>query len=143
MVLGALSPSAGEVRRCGAAGSEGKMAAGSGAASGGHSGVRASAAALESSMDRRFQGVSNTMESIQGLSSWCIENKKHHSLVVRCWMKWLKKCELLTLLMNTHTQTDGSGYTPCSDDNAFGAECFEKYQGLVCVELQHVELSSQ
>uniref|UniRef100_A0A9J8AHU9 Regulation of nuclear pre-mRNA domain-containing protein 2 n=1 Tax=Cyprinus carpio carpio TaxID=630221 RepID=A0A9J8AHU9_CYPCA len=51
------------------------------------------AAALESSMDRRFQGVSNTMESIQGLSSWCIENKKHHSLVVRCWMKWLKKSD--------------------------------------------------
>uniref|UniRef100_A0A672N4J0 CID domain-containing protein n=1 Tax=Sinocyclocheilus grahami TaxID=75366 RepID=A0A672N4J0_SINGR len=55
------------------------------------------AAALDSSMERRFQGVSNTMESIQGLSSWCIENKKHHSLVVRCWMKWLKKCELLTI----------------------------------------------
>ncbi|XP_026140602.1 regulation of nuclear pre-mRNA domain-containing protein 2-like isoform X2 [Carassius auratus] len=51
------------------------------------------AAALESSMDRRFQGVSNTMESIQGLSSWCIDNKKHHSLVVRCWVKWLKKSD--------------------------------------------------
>ncbi len=80
------------------------MAAGPGAASGGHSGVRGSVSTMESSMDRRFQGVSNTMESIQGLSSWCIENKKHHSLVVRCWMKWLKKCELLTMLMNTHTQ---------------------------------------
>uniref|UniRef100_A0A673FSJ3 CID domain-containing protein n=1 Tax=Sinocyclocheilus rhinocerous TaxID=307959 RepID=A0A673FSJ3_9TELE len=78
------------------------MAAGPGAASSGHSGGRGSSAALESSMDRRFQGVTNTMESIQGLSSWCIENKKHHSLVVRCWMKWLKKCELLTLLMTSH-----------------------------------------
>ncbi|KAJ8378617.1 hypothetical protein AAFF_G00238290 [Aldrovandia affinis] len=65
------------------------MAAGTGAASG-HSG-RGSSAALQSSLDRRFQGVSNTMESIQGLSNWCIENKKHHNLIVRYWMKWLRK----------------------------------------------------
>uniref|UniRef100_A0A3Q2ZGD4 Regulation of nuclear pre-mRNA domain-containing protein 2 n=2 Tax=Kryptolebias marmoratus TaxID=37003 RepID=A0A3Q2ZGD4_KRYMA len=67
------------------------MAAGSGPASG--PGARSSTAALEASLDRRFQGVSNTMESIQGLSSWCIENKKHHGLVVRYWMKWLKKSD--------------------------------------------------
>ncbi|KAJ8289983.1 hypothetical protein GJAV_G00007420 [Gymnothorax javanicus] len=58
----------------------------------GHSG-RGSSATLESSLDRRFQGVTNTMESIQGLSTWCIENKKYHSLIVRYWMKWLKKSE--------------------------------------------------
>lgn len=69
----------------------GKMAAGSGAASG--HGVRSSNAALEATLDRRFQGVSNTMESIQGLSTWCIENKKHHGIIVRYWMKWLKKCK--------------------------------------------------
>ncbi|XP_065813792.1 regulation of nuclear pre-mRNA domain-containing protein 2-like isoform X3 [Labrus bergylta] len=67
------------------------MAAGSGAASG--HGARSSNAALEASLDRRFQGVSNTMESIQGLSTWCIENKKHHGLIVRHWMKWLKKSD--------------------------------------------------
>uniref|UniRef100_A0A3P9I2D5 CID domain-containing protein n=2 Tax=Oryzias TaxID=8089 RepID=A0A3P9I2D5_ORYLA len=67
------------------------MAAGSEAASG--QGARSSTAALEASLDRRFQAVSNTMESIQGLSSWCIENKKHYGLIVRYWMKWLKKCE--------------------------------------------------
>uniref|UniRef100_A0A4W5R3N1 Regulation of nuclear pre-mRNA domain-containing protein 2 n=1 Tax=Hucho hucho TaxID=62062 RepID=A0A4W5R3N1_9TELE len=66
------------------------MAAASGASSG-HS--RGSPAALESTLDRRFQGVSNTMESIQGLSHWCIENKKHHSLIVRHWMKWLRRSE--------------------------------------------------
>uniref|UniRef100_A0A674CMC0 Regulation of nuclear pre-mRNA domain-containing protein 2 n=1 Tax=Salmo trutta TaxID=8032 RepID=A0A674CMC0_SALTR len=66
------------------------MAAGSGASSG-HG--RGSPAALESTLDRRFQGVSNTMESIQGLSNWCIENKKYHSLIVRYWMKWLRKSE--------------------------------------------------
>ncbi|XP_023258106.1 regulation of nuclear pre-mRNA domain-containing protein 2-like isoform X3 [Seriola lalandi dorsalis] len=67
------------------------MAAGSGAASG--HGARSSTTALEASLDRRFQGVSNTMESIQGLSTWCIENKKHHGLIVRYWMKWLKKSD--------------------------------------------------
>ncbi|XP_029593065.1 regulation of nuclear pre-mRNA domain-containing protein 2-like [Salmo trutta] len=64
------------------------MAAGSGAVSG-HGGR----GALEATLDRRFQGVSNTMESIQGLSTWCIENKKYHSLIVRYWMKWLKKSD--------------------------------------------------
>ncbi|XP_047454293.1 regulation of nuclear pre-mRNA domain-containing protein 2 isoform X2 [Mugil cephalus] len=67
------------------------MAAGSGAASG--HGARSSNAALEATLDRRLQGVSNTMESIQGLSNWCIENKKHHGLIVRYWMKWLKKSD--------------------------------------------------
>lgn len=71
------------------------MAAGSGAASG--HGARSSSTALEATLDRRFQGVSNTMESIQGLSTWCIENKKHHALIVRYWMKWLKKCKSLGL----------------------------------------------
>ncbi|XP_014901144.1 regulation of nuclear pre-mRNA domain-containing protein 2 isoform X1 [Poecilia latipinna] len=67
------------------------MAAGSGAASG--QGARSSTGSLEASLDRRFQGVSNTMESIQSLSTWCIENKKHHGLIVRYWMKWLKKSD--------------------------------------------------
>ncbi|XP_022538732.2 regulation of nuclear pre-mRNA domain-containing protein 2a [Astyanax mexicanus] len=66
------------------------MAAGSGAASGQS---RGSAAVLESSLDRRFQGVTNTMESIQGLSTWCIENKKHHSIIVRHWIKRLRKSD--------------------------------------------------
>lgn len=77
---------------------EGKMAAGAEAASsGGRSSSSSSSAALEASLDRRFQGVTNTMESIQSLSSWCLENKKHHGVVVRYWMKWLKKCESLWL----------------------------------------------
>ncbi|XP_019737132.1 regulation of nuclear pre-mRNA domain-containing protein 2 isoform X3 [Hippocampus comes] len=67
------------------------MAAGSGAASG--HGARSSNAALEASLDRRFQGISNTMESIQSISGWCIENKKQSGLVVRYWMKWLKKSD--------------------------------------------------
>lgn len=72
----------------------GKMAAGGGGGSGKASSSSASSAgALESSLDRKFQSVTNTMESIQGLSSWCIENKKHHSTIVYHWMKWLRRCE--------------------------------------------------
>ncbi|XP_016407108.1 regulation of nuclear pre-mRNA domain-containing protein 2a [Sinocyclocheilus rhinocerous] len=66
------------------------MAAGSAGVSGHNSG---SSPRLESTLDRRFQTVSNTMESIQGLSVWCIENKKYHSLVVRYWMRWLRKSD--------------------------------------------------
>ncbi|XP_066538497.1 regulation of nuclear pre-mRNA domain-containing protein 2 isoform X2 [Hoplias malabaricus] len=82
-----------------AAGSEAARVRGStsSSASGNVSGVSSSSAAaaggLESSLDRRFQTVSNTMESIQSLSAWCIENKKHHGLVVRHWLKWLKKSD--------------------------------------------------
>ncbi|MCI4374334.1 hypothetical protein PGIGA_G00005040 [Pangasianodon gigas] len=71
------------------------MAAGAEAASSGGGGRSSSSSsvALEASLDRRFQGVTNTMESIQSLSSWCLENKKHHGVVVRSWMKWLKKSD--------------------------------------------------
>lgn len=72
----------------------GKMAAGGGGGSSKASSSSASSAgALESSLDRKFQSVTNTMESIQGLSSWCIENKKHHSTIVYHWMKWLRRCK--------------------------------------------------
>ncbi|KAM6899983.1 regulation of nuclear pre-mRNA domain-containing protein 2a [Xenentodon cancila] len=60
------------------------MAAGTGAASGG---------SLESALDKKFRSVTNTMESIQGLSTWCIDNKKYHSLIVRQWMKCLRKSD--------------------------------------------------
>ncbi|XP_012790358.2 regulation of nuclear pre-mRNA domain-containing protein 2 isoform X2 [Sorex araneus] len=68
------------------------MAAGGGGGSGkAASSSASSAGALESSLDRKFQSVTNTMESIQGLSSWCIENKKHHGTIVYHWMKWLRR----------------------------------------------------
>ncbi|XP_056154292.1 regulation of nuclear pre-mRNA domain-containing protein 2a [Lampris incognitus] len=59
------------------------MAAGAGGSSG----------SMESTLNRKFQSISNTMESIQGLSTWCIEHKKYHSLIVRHWMKWLRKSD--------------------------------------------------
>ncbi|TNN43601.1 Regulation of nuclear pre-mRNA domain-containing protein 2 [Liparis tanakae] len=60
------------------------MAAGAGAAAGG---------SLDSTLEKKFRGVSNTMDSIQGLSSWCIDNKKYHSLIVRHWIKCLRKSD--------------------------------------------------
>ncbi|XP_072316145.1 regulation of nuclear pre-mRNA domain-containing protein 2 isoform X2 [Eucyclogobius newberryi] len=67
------------------------MAAGAAAADG--QAARGSSTTLEAALDRRFQGISNTMESIQALSTWCIENKKNHGQIVRSWMKWLKKSD--------------------------------------------------
>ncbi|KAL1763904.1 regulation of nuclear pre-mRNA domain-containing protein 2 isoform X2 [Sigmodon hispidus] len=70
------------------------MAAGGGGGSSKASSLSASSVwALESSLDRKFQSVTNTMEYIQGLSSWCIENKKHPSTIVYHWIKWLQRCE--------------------------------------------------
>uniref|UniRef100_A0A1A8ENJ5 Regulation of nuclear pre-mRNA domain-containing protein 2 n=2 Tax=Nothobranchius korthausae TaxID=1143690 RepID=A0A1A8ENJ5_9TELE len=58
------------------------MAAGAGTASG---------ASLEATLEKKFRNVTNTMDSIQGLSTWCLDNKKYHSLIVRHWMKCLRK----------------------------------------------------
>ncbi|XP_034612283.1 regulation of nuclear pre-mRNA domain-containing protein 2 isoform X2 [Trachemys scripta elegans] len=67
------------------------MAAGGGGSSKASSSSSSSAGALEASLDRKFQSVTNTMESIQGLSSWCLENKRHHNTIVYHWMKWLRR----------------------------------------------------
>lgn len=46
---------------------------------------------FESTLDRKFQNVTNTMDSIQGLSTWCIDNKKYHSAIVRHWLRHVRK----------------------------------------------------
>ncbi|CAL9691676.1 unnamed protein product [Knipowitschia caucasica] len=50
-----------------------------------------SGGSLESTLARKFQNVTNTMDSIQSLSTWCIENKKYHSVIVRHWLKHVRK----------------------------------------------------
>ncbi|XP_018415407.1 PREDICTED: regulation of nuclear pre-mRNA domain-containing protein 2 [Nanorana parkeri] len=52
---------------------------------------KASAGALEAALDRKLQTISNTMESIQNLSTWCIENKKQHGTIVHYWLKWFRR----------------------------------------------------
>ncbi|KAM3596838.1 uncharacterized protein V6R79_021551 [Siganus canaliculatus] len=55
--------------------------------------MAASGGSLEATLDRKLQNVTNTMESIQGLSTWCIDNKKYHSVIVRQWIKCLRKSD--------------------------------------------------
>ncbi|KAM3825068.1 regulation of nuclear pre-mRNA domain-containing protein 2 isoform 3-T6 [Vipera latastei] len=50
-----------------------------------------SSSGLEASLDRKLQAVTNTMESIQGLSSWCLENKRHHAAIARRWIHWMRR----------------------------------------------------
>ncbi|OCT66484.1 regulation of nuclear pre-mRNA domain-containing protein 2 [Xenopus laevis] len=57
----------------------------------GGSSNKASVGTLEASLDRKLQSVSNTMDSIQNMSSWCIDNKKHYNTVVQHWLKWLRR----------------------------------------------------
>uniref|UniRef100_A0A3Q0RP38 Regulation of nuclear pre-mRNA domain-containing protein 2 n=1 Tax=Amphilophus citrinellus TaxID=61819 RepID=A0A3Q0RP38_AMPCI len=53
----------------------------------------AAGGSLESTLNRKLQNVTNTMDSIQGLSTWCIDNKKYHSVIVRHWIKCLRKSD--------------------------------------------------
>ncbi|XP_049606913.1 regulation of nuclear pre-mRNA domain-containing protein 2a [Syngnathus scovelli] len=53
--------------------------------------ARNSGASFEAVLDTKLLNVTNTMDSIQGLSTWCIEYKKHHNMIVRQWIKCLKK----------------------------------------------------
>ncbi|XP_061838736.1 regulation of nuclear pre-mRNA domain-containing protein 2a isoform X2 [Nerophis lumbriciformis] len=50
-------------------------------------------ASFEAVLDRKLLNVTNTMDSIQGLSTWCIDYKKYHSMIVRQWIKCLKKSD--------------------------------------------------
>ncbi|XP_077364378.1 regulation of nuclear pre-mRNA domain-containing protein 2a [Festucalex cinctus] len=54
---------------------------------------RDSGASFETALDKKLLNVTNTMDSIQGLSTWCIEYKKYHSMIVRQWIKCLKKSD--------------------------------------------------
>ncbi|XP_056366881.1 regulation of nuclear pre-mRNA domain-containing protein 2 isoform X2 [Oenanthe melanoleuca] len=74
-----------------AGGGGGGRASSSSSSSSSAAAASSAAGALEASLDRKLQAVTNTMESIQGLSSWCLENKRHHSTIVYHWMKWLRR----------------------------------------------------
>ncbi|XP_078065112.1 regulation of nuclear pre-mRNA domain-containing protein 2-like, partial [Mustelus asterias] len=48
-------------------------------------------AALEATLEKKLLSVTNTMDGIQGLSSWILDNKKHYTAIVRHWMKCMRK----------------------------------------------------
>ncbi|XP_078287992.1 regulation of nuclear pre-mRNA domain-containing protein 2-like isoform X2 [Rhinoraja longicauda] len=64
-------------------------AGGGGAGTGGGGG-----AGLEGTLDKKLLSVSNTMDSIQGMSSWILDNKKHYTSIVRHWMKCMRKSSI-------------------------------------------------
>jgi len=45
----------------------------------------------EESVEKRLMSVTNTQDSIQGLSLWIIHHKTHHVRIVELWYKVMKK----------------------------------------------------
>ncbi|XP_048476392.1 regulation of nuclear pre-mRNA domain-containing protein 2-like isoform X3 [Rhincodon typus] len=58
------------------------------------SGSSSSLAALEAALEKKLLTVTNTMDGIQGLSSWILDNKKHYSSIVKHWMKCMRKSSI-------------------------------------------------
>lgn len=48
----------------------------------------------ESNVEKKFQGVTNTQDSIQSLSLWVIHHKTHNEKIVALWFKVLKKSKI-------------------------------------------------
>lgn len=44
--------------------------------------------------ERRLHTLKDSQESIQGLSSWCLERRQHHKKIVATWLQVLKKGKL-------------------------------------------------
>ncbi len=49
----------------------------------------------EANVERKFNGVSTTQDSIQSLALWVIHHKASHEKIVEIWFKVLKKCKLI------------------------------------------------
>ena len=45
----------------------------------------------ESSVEKKLRSLTNTQDSIQGLSLWIIHHKAHHEKIVELWFKAMKK----------------------------------------------------
>lgn len=41
--------------------------------------------------EKRLQALKDSQESIQSLSSWCLERRTHHKKIVATWLQVLKK----------------------------------------------------
>ncbi|XP_038643209.1 regulation of nuclear pre-mRNA domain-containing protein 2-like isoform X2 [Scyliorhinus canicula] len=49
---------------------------------------------LEATLERKLLTVTNTMDGIQGLSAWILDNKKHYSSIVKHWLKCMRKSSI-------------------------------------------------
>lgn len=53
-----------------------------------------SSSVSDENLEKKFQGVTNTQDSIQTLSLWLLHHKAHHQKIVSSWMKVLKKAKI-------------------------------------------------
>lgn len=55
--------------------------------------------------EKRLQNLKDSQDSIQSLSSWCLERRPHHKKIVASWLQVLKKGILIfiiLLVINNH-----------------------------------------
>lgn len=50
-----------------------------------------SSSVSDENLEKKFNTVVNTQDSIQTLSLWLLHHKAHHQKIVSSWMKVLKK----------------------------------------------------
>ncbi|XP_069682453.1 uncharacterized protein [Periplaneta americana] len=48
----------------------------------------------EHQFEKRLQLLKDSQESIQSLSSWCLQHRQHHKKIVGCWLRILKKVKI-------------------------------------------------
>lgn len=60
----------------------------------------------DSVLEKKFQGVTNTQDSIQTLSLWLVHHKAHHQKIVAAWMRVLQKAKINHRLTLFHLAND-------------------------------------
>ncbi|KAF8792983.1 regulation of nuclear pre-mRNA domain-containing protein 2-like isoform X2 [Argiope bruennichi] len=60
----------------------------------------------DSVLEKKFQGATNTQDSIQTLSLWLLHHKAHHQKIVSSWMKVLQKAKINHRLTLFHLAND-------------------------------------
>ncbi|GFQ95962.1 regulation of nuclear pre-mRNA domain-containing protein 2 [Trichonephila clavata] len=60
----------------------------------------------DSVLEKKFQGATNTQDSIQTLSLWLVHHKAHHQKIVAAWMKVLQKAKINHRLTLFHLAND-------------------------------------
>ncbi|GFW67822.1 regulation of nuclear pre-mRNA domain-containing protein 2 [Trichonephila clavipes] len=60
----------------------------------------------DSVLEKKFQGATNTQDSIQTLSLWLVHHKAHHQKIVSAWMKVLQKSKINHRLTLFHLAND-------------------------------------
>lgn len=48
--------------------------------------------------EKKLQGLKDSQESIQSLSSWCLERRQHHKKIVATWLQVLKKGIIIIII---------------------------------------------